>query len=39
MRFSQMFVQTGMMSPALAMWVPNIVFAIVAAVLYKLAPK
>ena len=39
MRFSQMFVQTGLMSPALAMWVPNIVFAIVAGVLYKLAPK
>ena len=39
MRFSQMFVQTGLMSPALAMWVPNIVFALVAGVLYKLAPK
>ena len=39
MRFSQMFVQTGVMTPALAMWVPNIVFAIVAAILYRLAPK
>ncbi len=39
MRFSQMFVQTGVMTPALAMWVPNIVFAIVAGILYRLAPK
>ena len=39
MRFSQMFVFTGMMSPALALWVPNIIFAVIAAILYKLAPK
>ena len=39
MRFSQMFVTAGVMSPALAMWTPNILFAIVAAVLYRLAPK
>lgn len=39
MRFSQMFVHTGVLSPALALWVPNIVFALVAAVLYRLAPK
>ena len=39
MRFSQMFVTAGAMSPALAMWTPNILFAIVAAVLYRLAPK
>ena len=39
MRFSQMFVHTGMMSPALAMWVPNIVFGTIAAILYRLAPK
>ena len=39
MRFSQMFVHTGIMGPALALWIPNIVFALVAAILYKLAPK
>ena len=39
MRFSQMFVHTGVMSPALALWVPNIVFTLIAAVLYRLAPK
>ena len=39
MRFSQMFVFKGVMSPVLAMWMPNIIFACVAAVLYKLAPK
>ena len=39
MRFSQMFVLKGIMVPVLAMWLPNIVFAIVAAILYKLAPK
>ena len=39
MRFSQMFVHKGIMEPALAMWIPNIVFAVVAVILYKLAPK
>jgi len=39
MRFSSMFVYKGGMSPALACWLPNIVFAGVAAILYKLAPK
>ena len=39
MRFSQMFVFKGVMTPVLAMWMPNIFFAVVAAVLYKLAPK
>ncbi len=39
MRFSQMFVHTDSMSPALALWLPNIVFAVIALILYKLAPK
>ena len=40
LRFSQMFVLKDLIpSPALALWIPNIVFAIVAAILYKLAPK
>ena len=39
MRFSQMFVTAGIMSPAIALWTPNILFAFVAVILYKLAPK
>ncbi len=39
MRFSEMFVHTGMLPPVIAIWVPNIVFAVVAAILYRIAPK
>ena len=39
LKFSQMFVFTGTMSPALALWLPNFLYAIVAAVLYRMAPK
>ena len=39
MRFSEMFVYTGSLPPAVAMWLPDAVFAIIAAVLYKIAPK
>lgn len=39
LRFSQMFVFTGTLPPALALWTPNILFTIIAAVLYKLARK
>lgn len=39
MRFSQMFVYTDTLSPMLAIWLPNILFGIVAAILYRLAPK
>ena len=39
LRFSQMFVHTDTLSPAVALWLPNIVFAIIAAVLYRIAPK
>lgn len=38
-RFSQMFVMTDTLPPVLAMWLPNILYAIIAAMLYKLAPK
>ena len=38
-RFSQMFVYTGTLPPGLAMWLPNIIYAVIAAVLYKIAPK
>lgn len=39
MRFSQMFVYTGALPPLVAIWLPNIIFTVVAAVLYKIAPK
>ena len=39
MRFSEMFVHTGLLPPVIAIWVPNIVFAVVAAILYRIAPK
>ena len=39
MRCSQMFVHTGTLPPIIAIWLPNMVFAVVAAVLYRIAPK
>jgi lipopolysaccharide export system permease protein len=39
MKFSQMFVYTGALPPLLAIWLPNIIFTVIAAILYKLAPK
>ncbi|MBR4167588.1 MAG: LptF/LptG family permease [Bacteroidales bacterium] len=39
LRFSQMFVYSGAMSPMLALWLPNILFGIVAAFLYYRASK
>lgn len=39
MRFSQMFVYTGLMPPGLAIWLPNMIYAVIAAVLYRIAPK
>lgn len=39
MRFSEMFVFTGTLSPALALWMPNIVFSVIAALLYRMTPK
>jgi lipopolysaccharide export system permease protein len=39
LRFSQMFVHTGTLPPAIALWLPNVVFTIIAAFLYKIAPK
>ena len=37
MRFSQMFVYTGTLPPALALWTPNLLFAIITAWLYTQA--
>ena len=39
LRFSQMFVITDTLPPWLAMWLPNILYAVIAAVLYRIAPK
>ena len=39
LKFSQMFVFTGTLPPAIALWLPNVIFAIITAFLYKMAPK
>ena len=39
LRFSQMFVHTGALPPAIALWLPNVVFTIIAVFLYRIAPK
>ncbi|MDR0687956.1 MAG: LptF/LptG family permease [Prevotellaceae bacterium] len=38
-RFSEMFVQGGWLTPAIALWIPNILFLAVAIWLYKVAPQ
>ena len=39
LRFSQMFVYSGTLPPFIALWLPNLIFAVVAAVLYSKASK
>jgi lipopolysaccharide export system permease protein len=39
MQVSQEFARAGELSPWLAVWLPNFVYAIIAIVLYKMAPK
>ncbi len=39
MRFSEMFVMTGTLPPWLAVWLPNIIYAIIALFVYRMAPK
>jgi lipopolysaccharide export system permease protein len=39
LRFSQMFVHAGALPPVIALWLPNLVFAIIAGFLYRIAPK
>ena len=39
LRFSQMFVHTETLSPALALWLPNIIFGVITIFLYRIAPK
>jgi len=39
MQFASQFSLKGNLAPMLAMWIPNILYAFIALVLYKLAPK
>ena len=39
LRFSQMFVHTGSLPPSIALWLPNVIFAVIAVFLYRIAPK
>jgi lipopolysaccharide export system permease protein len=39
MRFSTMFAVSGLLSPLIAVWLPNFVYAIIAYIIYRLAPK
>ena len=39
LRFSEMFVHGDVLTPDIALWLPNILFAVVAFVLYRIAPK
>ncbi|MDY0199480.1 MAG: LptF/LptG family permease [Bacteroidales bacterium] len=39
MRFTTMFSVGGIIPPLLAVWIPNIIYSLIAVFLYKLAPK
>lgn len=39
LRFSQMFVFTGALPPFVALWLPNVIYAVIAGFLYRIAPK
>ena len=39
LQFASQFSLKGSLGPMLAMWIPNIIYAVIALVLYKLAPK
>lgn len=39
LQFASQFCLKGNLSPILAMWIPNIIYSVIALVLYKLAPK
>jgi lipopolysaccharide export system permease protein len=39
LRFSEMFVHANLLPPVIALWVPNGLYAVIAVVLYRIAPK
>ena len=39
MRFATMFALSGGIEPLIAVWIPNIIFTIIALSLYRFAPK
>lgn len=39
MQFSAQFAINGSLSPFIAVWIPNVIFAVIAVFLYRLAPK
>ena len=39
MQFSSQFALSGKLSPSLAAWIPNIIFAVISLYLYRVAPK
>ncbi len=39
MRFSTMFAVSGLLSPLIAVWLPNVIYALIAWIIYRLAPK
>ncbi len=39
MRFANEFAKNGVLNPGLAVWTPNLLFAVIAVYLYKKAPK
>jgi len=39
LRFSQMFVHAGVLPPWIAIWLPNVLYSIIALILYRMAPK
>lgn len=39
MKFAEEFAKGGVMPPALAVWAPNLIFAVIAVYLYRKAPK
>ena len=39
MQFSSQFAISGAFSPFIAMWIPNIIFAVISVFIYRLAPK
>ena len=39
LKFSEMFVYTNTLPAGIALWLPSLVYTVIAAVLYKLAPK